>query len=176
MELWDVYDKNRVFTGRTMKRGDEIKEGDYHIVVHVCIFNSKGEMLIQQRQPFKKGWPNMWDVTAGGSALAGDTSSQAAEREVYEEIGYKLNLENVRPSITVNFEGGFDDYFLVIDDELDIERLQMQYEEVQRVKWATREEILAMIDRGEFIPYYKSFIELLFELRHKMGSIREYIE
>lgn len=172
MELWDVYDKNRVFTGRTMRRGDEIKEGDYHIVVHVCIFNSKGEMLIQQRQPFKKGWSNLWDLTVGGSALAGDTSSQAAEREVFEEIGYKLNLEHIRPSVTVHFDGGFDDYYLVIDDNLDIDQLKLQYEEVQRVKWATREEILSMIDSGEFIPYYKSFIDLLFDMRYSMGSIR----
>lgn len=60
-------------------------KGTYHLVVHVCVFNQKGEMLIQQRQPFKQGWPNLWDVTMGGSALAGETSQQAAMRELKEE-------------------------------------------------------------------------------------------
>ena len=43
-EVWDIYDENRIKTGRTMIRGNEIKNGDYHLVVHVCIFNSKGEL------------------------------------------------------------------------------------------------------------------------------------
>ena len=59
MELWDVYDKDRNKKGYTMDRGVKIKPGDYHLVVHVCIFNAKGEMLIQQRQPFKDDWKNL---------------------------------------------------------------------------------------------------------------------
>jgi isopentenyldiphosphate isomerase len=43
-------------------------------------------------------------------------------------------------------------------------------EEVQRVKWATKEEILTMIDQEIFIPYRKSLIELLFDMRKYMGS------
>ena len=74
MELWDVYDKDRIKTGKTMVRGAEFEPDSYHMVVHVCIFNSKGEMLIQQRQPFKEGFPNLWDVTVGGSATMGDSS------------------------------------------------------------------------------------------------------
>lgn len=54
-ELWDIYTKDRIKTGRFHVRGQKMQEGDYHLVVHVCIFNSKSEMLIQQRQPFKEG-------------------------------------------------------------------------------------------------------------------------
>ncbi|WP_143522351.1 NUDIX domain-containing protein, partial [Pseudomonas sp. 2822-17] len=81
LEIWDVYDRDRNLTGKTMKRGAPFEEGAHHLVVHVCIFNKEGQMLIQQRQPFKEGWPNMWDLTVGGSAVAGDTSQEAAERE-----------------------------------------------------------------------------------------------
>lgn len=42
----------------------------------------------------------MWDITVGGSAIADETSQQAAEREVKEEIGYTLNLRNRRPALT----------------------------------------------------------------------------
>jgi len=55
MELWDVYDRNRKKTGKTMVRGNAFLDESYHVVVHVCVFNSMDEMLIQQRQPFKKG-------------------------------------------------------------------------------------------------------------------------
>ena len=63
MESWTMYDKLRQPTGREINRGERIRPGDYHLVVYVCIFNLKGEMLIQQRQPFKQGWSGMWDIT-----------------------------------------------------------------------------------------------------------------
>lgn len=169
MEIWDLYDKDRIKTGETMVRGSQFKENTYHLVVHVCIFNLEGKMLIQQRQPFKDGWPNMWDITVGGSAVSGDTSQLAAEREVYEEIGYKLSLDGIRPSITINFDKGFDDIYLIQKD-IDISKLKLQYEEVQSVKWASREEILSMIDEEIFIPYHKSLIDLLFFMRTSRNS------
>lgn len=169
MEIWDLYDKDRIKTGETMVRGSQFKENTYHLVVHLCIFNVEGKMLIQQRQPFKDGWPNMWDITVGGSALSGDTSQLAAEREVYEEIGYKLSLDGIRPSLTINFDKGFDDIYLIQKD-IDISKLKLQYEEVQSVKWASKEEILSMIDEEIFIPYHKSLIDLLFFMRTSKNS------
>lgn len=169
MEIWDLYDKDRIKTGETMVRGSQFKENTYHLVVHVCILNLEDKMLIQQRQPFKDGWPNMWDITVGGSAVSGDTSQLAAEREVYEEIGYKLSLDGIRPSLTINFDKGFDDIYLIQKD-IDISKLKLQYEEVQSVKWASKEEILSMIDEEIFIPYHKSLIDLLFFMRTSKNS------
>ena len=71
MELFDLYTADREKTGQTMVRGEPTPEGFYRLVVHVCIFNPEGQMLIQQRQPFKRGWANLWDVTVGGCAVAG---------------------------------------------------------------------------------------------------------
>ena len=158
MELFDLYTADRVKLDRTMVRGDAVPEGCYRIVVHVCIFDPEGRMLIQQRQPFKEGWSNMWDITVGGSAVAGDTSRTAAERETREEIGLDIDLTDVRPSLTLYWEHGFDDYYL-LTRELDPASLHLQYEEVQTVRWATREEIHRMIDDGEFIPYEKGLID-----------------
>ena len=45
----------------------------------------------------------MWDLTAAGSALQGESSWQAAEREVAEEIGLKIDLSNKRPIFSINF-------------------------------------------------------------------------
>lgn len=169
MEFWDIYDMDRIKQNRVIRRGDEFSEGEYHVVVHVCIFNSAGEMLIQQRQPFRDSWPNQWDLSVGGSAVTGDSSQEAAERETEEELGLKINLKNVRPHLTINFETGFDDIYL-IEKEVNIENLKLQQEEVQSVKWASKEEILSMIKKREFIPYYPSLIHLLFDIRKKYGS------
>lgn len=125
-------------------------------------------MLIQQRQPFKSGWPNMWDITIGGSAVSGETSQTAIEREIFEEIGLKIDLQNIQPHLTINFDTGFDDVYL-IEREIDIKDLVLQYEEVQKVEWATLNEILQKIDIGIFIPYHKSLIQLFFYMRKKYG-------
>lgn len=150
----------------------ELKANEFHLVVHICLFNSKNQMLIQQRQPFKKGWPNMWDVTVGGSCLSGETSSQGAERELLEEIGYKADLSAERPYFTINFSFGFDDYY-IIEDDVDINSLVLQYDEVQDIRWATKEEVMQLIDEGKFIPYHKSLIELIFDMRHNRGAIKK---
>ncbi|MCG1010874.1 NUDIX domain-containing protein [Salinicoccus sp. ID82-1] len=171
METWDIYDVSRNKMNKTMVRGNQLAPGEYHMVVHVCIFNTSGEMLIQQRQPFKEGWPDMWDVTVGGSALSGDTSQMAAERETLEEIGLKLNLENVRPTMTMNFGRGFDDIYL-IEMDVDIRELSLQYEEVKDVKWASKAEVLEMIEAGTFIPYEQNLIRLYFDLVNRQGAVR----
>ena len=170
MELWDIYDENKIKTGRTMYRGEPFKEGDHHLVVHICVFNSNGKMLIQQRQLFKKGWSNMWDITVGGSSVSGETSKQAAIRETSEEVGILLEPTELRQVISINFDVGFDDYY-VVNKDVDPDTLALQYEEVQRVKWADINEIFALIDKGDFLPYHKSFIELLFHFRNNIGTL-----
>ncbi|MBN2797470.1 MAG: NUDIX domain-containing protein [Clostridia bacterium] len=172
MEIWDIYDENRIKKDKTMVRGHQVEAGDYHLVVHVCIFNEKGEMLIQQRQPFKQGWSNLWDITCGGSAVKGDSSQQAATRELEEEIGYYYDFTGHRPTFTINFHEGFDDIY-IIEAEVDLTTLTLQASEVQRVKWATKEEIFEKLHHGEFIPYYEHFLGLLFELKTKFGCIRK---
>ena len=172
MELWDLYDSDRRLNGKTMVRGEPVPEGCWHIVVHICLFNRKGEMLIQQRQLFKEGWSGLWDVTTGGSSVAGDTSSSAAERELFEEVGIRLSFEDRVPDFSFGdrYSNVLDDWYFA-DGEADPDSLTLQYEEVKQVKWASKEEILSMIGDGSFIPYHPSFIELLFCL-HAKGSLR----
>ena len=164
MELWDLYDRDRQLLGRTMARGEKQPEGTCHLVVHICLFNSRGEMLIQQRQSFKSGWSNFWDLTVGGSAVAGDTSCAAAARELREELGLAMSFDGRRPALTLHFPQGFDDIYLV-EQEVDLSALRLQPEEVQAVRWASLADICRMIDQGAFIPYHKSLMALLFFLR-----------
>ena len=171
MEFWDVYDKDRIKTGAKMKRREPYQKGVYQLVVHACIFNSKGEMLIQQRQSFKKGWSNLWDISVGGSVTTGESSQTAIEREIQEELGLTMDLQHVRPHLTTNFEYGFDDIYL-IEKDIEIDKLVLQYEEVQAVKWATLEEIYEMIDQGTFISYHKSLIRLFFDMRKQYGNFQ----
>ena len=170
MELWDLYDRDRKPLDKTMVRGDEVAPGTYHDVVHICMFNHKGEMLIQHRQPFKDGWSDMWDITLGGSTQTGENSRTGAHRELCEELGIDYDFTNARPALTINAPGIFDDFYL-IDGEVDPDTLCCQPEEVSEARWAGHDEILSMIDDGIFIPYHKCFIDTLFAM-HATGSMR----
>ena len=168
-EIIDLYNVDRVPTGKTAKRGDPLEDGTYRMVVHVCIFNSKGEMLIQKRADDIVRWPSYWDISVGGGARAGDTSRQAAERETAEEIGLSIDFSDRRPVITVNFSDGFDDFY-TIEKDISLEDLNLQTEEVADAKWATQKEIEDMIDDGSFIPYQKELLGYLFFARERRGT------
>lgn len=69
-------------------------------------------MLIQQRQPFKSPWPNMWDITVGERCY-GWYKPSGYGKELLEEIGLEVNLHDTRPHLTINFDHGFKDVYLI---------------------------------------------------------------
>ncbi|MDP4091360.1 MAG: bifunctional NUDIX hydrolase family protein/GNAT family N-acetyltransferase [Bacillota bacterium] len=168
MELWNIYDKYRHMTEKVHERGVPIAEGDFHIVVHVWIVNDKGEILIQRRQPWKRGWPNMWDCAAAGAAVLGDSSRDAALREAKEELGIDLDLNRGQLLFTAKFERGFDDIWLVRQN-IDASDLRLQYEEVAEAKWSNESEIREMIRRGEFIDF--NYVDALFKVLNSEISL-----
>lgn len=168
MEFVDLYDENRLPLGRTAERSGPKGPGEYRMVVHVCVFDRRGRLLIQRRAAEKFIWPNLWDVSVGGGVDAGETSRQGAEREFREELGVSLDLSGLRPSVTVNFDGGFDDFYILTSD-LSLEDLTLQREEVRDVRWASLAEILDMAENGSFIPYPESFLRFLFDMRGQFG-------
>jgi len=173
MELWDIYDKDRQKTGLSQERNNPMKEGNYHLVVHVWIINEKGEFLIQKRQPWKKGWPNMWDCSAAGCAIMGETTKDAVVRETKEELGIDLDINKAEILFSVKFSSGFDDIWFV-KQNIDIEQLELQYEEVADAKWSTYKEIKKMIQKGEFINYHyldNLFVMISTNLIHNDSSL-----
>lgn len=161
MELVDLYDEDRIPLGRTGERFAPRAPGEHRLVVHVCVFDGAGRMLIQHRTEGKRVWPGRWDVSVGGGVDAGERPRQAAVREAREELGLDLDLDGIRPAVTVHFHGGFDDYYLVRRDDVRPGDLTLQQEEVSEVRWASLDEILSMVEDGRFIPYPDGFLTYL---------------
>ena len=70
MELVDLYDENRIPLGRTAERHDQLPAGAYRTVVHVCIFNRRGELEdVEDDAPGYKAEPEelVFDGFGGGS-------------------------------------------------------------------------------------------------------------
>ena len=58
-----------------------------HRVVHVLVFNSRGELLLQKRSMNKDVAPGRWDTSVGGHLNPGEDPLSGALREMKEELG-----------------------------------------------------------------------------------------
>lgn len=73
LELWDAYDSNfNRIHGITLRRGETIPDGLYHLVCEILVKHADGSYLLMQRSA-NKHFGGMWEATAGGSALQGET-------------------------------------------------------------------------------------------------------
>lgn len=167
MELVDLYDENRLPLGRTAQRFSRREKGVWRLIVHLCIFDSRGRLLIQQRSEEKRVWPGKWDVSAAGGVAAGETTRIAAVRELEEELGLAAAPQELRSVCTVTFNHAFDDYFILKRDA-ELRTLRLQEEEVTAVRWATRQQVLDLIRRDAFVPYSENFLAYLFDMARNM--------
>lgn len=149
-ELWDVYDKERRPTGRLHRRGDYLSLGDYHLVVHIWMRNSRDQYLLTKRSPLK-GFPNMWETT-GGSALSGDDSLSAALREVREETGLELDPKRGERILSFRFDDHFDDIWLFRQD-FSLDDVTLLAGETCDAMYADSTLIRQLDEEGMLVPY-----------------------
>lgn len=163
-EKWDVYDLHRRRTGLTRRNDEPAQAGEFRLIISVILFDARGRMLIQKRTDDKSQWPGLWDLSVGGKAQAGETSQQAAMREINEEMGIAVDLEFVAPAFTFTFPGGFDDFYIAAWDGA-LDQLTVPNEEVAEVAWVTAGDVEAIRRRGDFLPYRKEVLQLAFAMR-----------
>ena len=158
MELWDIYDKDKKKTGRTMKRNDWcLKDGEYHLSVLGVVVRPDGRYLITKRVMTKAWAPGWWEVS-GGAVQAGEESYDAVLREVREETGLDVSGAEGGYVFTYHREnpGEGDNYFVdVYRFVLDFteEDLKLQTEETDGYRLATVEEIKELAEQGIFLHY-----------------------
>lgn len=145
MEHWDLYDRDKVLTGKTMERGSDLLEGHYHLVVGIWSVTDDGRILITQRHP-DKDCGLMWECSGGG-VLAGESSLEGAIRELGEEVGIKAEAEELTFLGTILTERFFVDSYLYRGD-IRLEDLTLQAKEVIDAKLVTLEEFEEMHKEG----------------------------
>ena len=158
MELWSAYDKNfDLIENMTLVRGEPIPEGVYHLVADVLVRHTDGTYLLMRRDP-RKHFGGMWEATAGGSALLGETPLECAKRELYEETGIVsgslAELGRVRSHDTIYVE------FLCVTD-CDKSAVKLQEGETVAFRWVSARELVSM-KRNELVTHrIQSFVKEL---------------
>lgn len=85
-EIFEIFDAENQLSG-TAPRQTVHREGLYHRAVHILLFTSKGELLVQKRAPDKDVCPNRWDLSVAEHHKPGETGLAAARRGLEEELG-----------------------------------------------------------------------------------------
>jgi len=162
MEYLDLYDQNKQLTGEYIKREESknIKDGRYINIILLFIENSKNEFLIQYCSKERKNEI----ATTGGHVKRGDTSVETVIKETYEELGLKITPDDFKLFGTYLFfdKAFFDVYYMKKD--IDIDKLKLQKEEVDEVKYLSKEKILTLIKDNKFRKSnVKPFLDLISE-------------
>lgn len=161
-EIWDILDENGNTTGKTTVRGKTfLKPGEYHLVVHIWIISSDGRILIQRRADDKKLMPGEWAAT-GGAAISGESSFNAAKRELFEELGIDSTESSLKNVLRLKRRNSILDVWMIISDAT-IDQLSLQKSEVAEAKWVSELELKKMVKNGLFHNYGKEYFEQIFK-------------
>lgn len=160
MEMIDIYDVTRQWTGRTQDKHIPLEAGEYRQIVELWVQNDEGEFLIQQRANTKTLFPGKWYCTVAGGSVAGETPIDTCIRESQEELGLQLEKENGQ-LFGVITEEQVHFYIFLFRQSVDISALALEPYEVADVQWASVENIRQMIADDAFISleYYPAFFE-----------------
>lgn len=142
MELIDIYDENNNYLGYSAER-DKVHENNlWRRHVSAWIMNNEGKILMQQRSFSKIKNPGKWAKT-GGHVDSGESEDDAIKREVFEEIGLKVNDKDIH-KIEVfknKMKEHYYSYVYIFITNLKENEFVLQKEEVESVKYFTIEEL-----------------------------------
>jgi len=76
----------------TVTRAEMRRDNLRHRSVLIAVLNDNDELLVHRRADWKDLWPGAWDVAFGGVVGAGEAWIVAAQRELDEETGMRIEL------------------------------------------------------------------------------------
>lgn len=160
-EKWDILDERGIPTGKQTLRGQTfLKNGEFHLVVHIWIISSENKFLIQKRSENKKLMPGEWAAT-GGAAISGEDSYTAANRELFEELGISSNRMSLKKLFRIKRRNSLLDVWF-IESDINVNNLKLQKTEVSEAKWISKEELIKMIENGDFHNYGNEYFSRVF--------------
>ena len=163
MEFFDVVDDKRKYLGYKKERGCKLNENEYNVGVEIWMF-CNNKLLLTQRS-LKKSHPGEWEVP-GGCSQEGETSEDTLIREVYEEIGIKLNKHNYEFLNTQRYKKQFVDIYKG-NLSIDVSNIKIQGDEVSAFKLVTKVEFIEMVNNNLIVKSVFNRYEVIKDMLKK---------
>ena len=174
MTLIDVLYENGNPTGIAKTKPEIHEQGLWHRAAHIWIYNSSGDVLLQLRAKDKDSHPGLWDISAAGHVDSGESSEQAAVREMREEIGLIVPPDQLKLVDTIKISAAIPeigwqnneiDSIYLFKFDGDVSSLSMDDGEVEKLEFVPIDKFEQDINDAEackkYVPagdYYKMVI------------------
>ena len=86
-ELFPIVDESGNIIGSVRRQAAHNGSKILHPVVHLHVFDTKGNIYLQKRPVWKDIQPDKWDTACGGHVDLGENIKSALRREAKEELG-----------------------------------------------------------------------------------------
>lgn len=130
-----------------------------HKVIHVLVFNSQGDILLQKRSQNKDVAPGRWDTSVGGHVGVGEDLIFSSKREMHEELGIAgrepeylysyIHSNTYETELVTTYRCIHEGHFSFNREEID----EIKFWNVAEIKEAIGKKILSDNFEHEFMTY-----------------------
>jgi isopentenyl-diphosphate Delta-isomerase len=148
----------------TMSKMEAHEKGLLHRAISILLYNSKGEMLIQQRAASKYHWPLIWSNAVCSHPRENESFQEAAERRLKEELNINCSLKEIyrfiykaQDELTGLIEHEYDTVF---EGRFDGE-IPFNPDEIESIRWITLEKLSQEIENepNNFSFWFKEILK-----------------
>lgn len=160
-EIFPIVNEEGEVVGSATRK--ECHSGSFllHPVVHLHVFNTKGELYLQKRAENKDVQPGKWDTSVGGHVDFGEEVETALLREVGEELG----IIDFQPKFAFRyvFQSNVEkelvnSFYTIYDGEI-----YPDESEISEGKFWSIEEIKEKLGTNTFTPNFESEFQKIIE-------------
>ena len=166
MEYLQVFDENKNMLNEKIERDlkTTLTGNKYIMIILLFIENDKGEFLLQKTSESR----DSVIATTGGHATFGDDGLKTAIKEAEEELGLKLEPEDLIHIDTDLFKQCYFEIYYT-NKPINKDELVLQESEVESVDWYSVDEINKFIEEGKFrkgnIPAFQKVLDYKYKTK-----------
>ena len=162
-EIFNIVDNKGNIIGKASRIDCHNGSKLLHPVVHIHIFNSKKQLLLQKRKSNKDIQPGKWDTSIGGHIQAGESLNKALLREAKEELNININFNKIIPLKNYIYESNIEKEFVYSFIYYYNGIINFQKSEIDKVEYYSIDKINKLIKEGKTTPNFIKEFNLLKE-------------
>lgn len=155
-ELLEIVDTQGNTIGTALRSEIHGNPSLLHKVVHVLVFNEKGDLLLQKRSMNKDVAPGKWDTSVGGHVPNGEDLITATLREMEEELG--IVSEDIKPLYSYIHSNHYESELVFTHSCIHNGPFTFNREEIDEVRFWSMNEIKSFIGRDVLSDNFESEI------------------